>query len=155
MKIRADEHVAEAIIRAVREIALRDGWTLDSVVSAEQAGKPDVHWITEFMLGGGDAILSADRDFLENPPQVAAVFRTGAKVIHLPPKWGQAKGALQSAHILMWWARIEACIVSMKPRQCYRPPWNINETGELQAIAIDFQAAHKKLKKANRKQKSL
>jgi hypothetical protein len=100
------------------------------------------------MADGGDAILSADRDFLENPPQVDAVFRTGAKVIHLPPKWGQAKGTMQSAHILMWWARIEECILAMKPRQCFRPPWNINETGELQPVAIDFQSAQKKLKKA-------
>ena len=154
MRIRADEHVAEAIITAVREIALRDGWTLDSVVSARQAGKSDVHWITEFMADGGAVILSADRDFLENPPQVDAVFRTGAKVIHLPPKWGQAKGTMQSAHILMWWARIEECILAMKPRQCFRPPWNINETGELQPVAIDFQSAQKKLKKAAKKGKA-
>lgn len=153
MRIRADEHVAEAIIRAVREIALRDGWTLDSVVSAEQSGRSDVHWITEFMADGGDVILSADRDFLESPPQVDAVFRTGAKVIHLPPKWGQAKGVMQAAHILMWWARIEDCIITMQPRQCFRPPWNINEAGDLQRVSIDFQKAQQKLKKAASKQK--
>ena len=152
MRVRADEHVAEAIVRAVREIALRDGWMLDSVISAEQAGKSDVHWITEFMADGGDVILSADRDFLDNPPQVDAVFRTGAKVIHLPPKWGQAKGTMQCAHILMWWARIEECILAMKPRQCFRPPWNIYETGVLQPVALDFQSAQKKLKKASKKQ---
>src|SRR3546814_6654109 len=58
-----------------------------------------------FMSDGGDAILTADRDFLENAPQVEAVFNTGAKVIHLPAKWGQARGTLQAAHILMWWSR--------------------------------------------------
>src|SRR3546814_18713227 len=81
------------------------------------------------MSDGGDAILTADRDFLENAPQVEAVFNTGAKVIHLPAKWGQARGTLQAAHILMWWSRIEECIATMKPRQCFRPPWNIIETG--------------------------
>lgn len=95
MKVRADEHVAEAIVRAVRDIALADGWEIDSVVSAKQRGSSDVHWITEFMTGGGDLILSADRDFLESAPQVDAVFRTGAKVIHLPAKWGQAARAVK------------------------------------------------------------
>lgn len=151
MRIRADEHVAEAIIRAIREIELRDGWELDSVVSARQSGKSDVHWISEFMANGGDAILTADRDFLSNAPQVSAVFRTGAKVIHLPAKWGQARGTLQASHILMWWARIEKCIESMKPTQCFRPAWNIVETGELQQVTLDFQTAQKKLKKARRK----
>lgn len=60
MRIRADEHVAEAIIKAVREIALRDGWTLDSVVSARQAGKSDVHWITEFMAESGRTVNRAN-----------------------------------------------------------------------------------------------
>ena len=151
MRIRADEHVAQAIVAAVRDVALSPGWELDSVRSAGHHGSSDVHWITAFMNDGGDAILSADRDFLENPPQVDAVFRTGAKVIHLPPKWGQAKGRLQAAHILMWWDRIERCISEMKQRECYRPQWNINDTGTLQKVAIDFQAAQKKVKKAARK----
>lgn len=124
---------------------------IDSVVSARQSGQSDVHWITEFMSDGGDAILTADRDFLESPPQVAAVFSTGAKVIHLPAKWGQARGALQASHILMWWARIEDCLLSMKGRQCFRPPFNITETGALQRVQIDFQAAQKKMKKAAKK----
>ena len=154
MRVRADEHVAEAIVKAVREIALSDGWTLDSVVSARQNGQSDVHWITEFMADGGHVILTADRDFLENAPQVEAVFKTGAKVIHLPAKWGQARGTLQAAHILMWWSRIEACINSMQARQCFRPPWNITETGTLQQITIDFQSAQKKMKKARKKGKA-
>ncbi|MGH6649954.1 MAG: hypothetical protein ACREB7_02370 [Sphingopyxis sp.] len=154
MRVRADEHVAEAIVKAVREIALSDSWTLDSVVSARQKGKSDVHWITEFMAGGGHAILTADRDFLDNAPQVEAVFKTGAKVIHLPAKWGQARGTLQAAHILMWWGRIESCITSMQVRQCFRPPWNIAETGMLQQITIDFQSAQKKMEKARKKGKA-
>lgn len=145
--------MAPAIVQAVRDIALSAGWKIDSVFDAGDRGCSDVHWITAFMETGGDAILSADRDFLENPPQVVAVFNTGAKVIHLPPKWGQAKGRLQAAHILMWWERIEECIKEMKARECFRPPWNINDTGTMQKVAIDFQTAHKKLKKANRNAK--
>lgn len=106
------------------------------------------------MGDGGHAILTADRDFLENAPQVEAVFKTGAKVVHLPAKWGQARGTLQAAHILMWWGRIEACIASMQGRQCFRPPWNITETGTLQQITIDFQSAQKKMKKARKKGKA-
>ena len=95
--------------------------------------------------------MSADRDFLSRPPQVVAVFNTGLKVIHLPPKWGSARRALQAAHILLWWSRIESVIELMKPRECYRPPWNLTESGKLKRVPMDYASAQKKLKKASRK----
>lgn len=151
MKIRADEHVAPAIIAILRAIALSPEHELDSVFSAGDRGSSDVHWITKFSGEGGEAILTADTDFIKNPPQVAAVFNTGVKVIHLPPKWAGAEGRLQAAHLLLWWARIETTLKAMKPRECYRPPWNLQESGEMQKVDIDFQSASKKLKKAGRK----
>lgn len=151
MKIRADEHVAPAIIAILQAIALSAGNEIDSVLTAGDRGSSDVHWITKFAAEGGEAILTADTDFIKNPPQVAAVFNTGVKVIHLPAKWAGAEGRLQAAHLLLWWARIETTLASMKPRECYRPPWNLHETGEMQKVDIDFQSANKKLKKATRK----
>jgi len=141
--IRCDEHVSTVIVDAVRNIALRDGWGISSVLTVGHGGASDVHWITKFAENGGDAILSADKDFLTLEPQINAVFDTGMKVIHLPPRWAQAKGRLQAAHILQWWARIEDQIADMKPQECYRPEWNISETGKMKKVTINFAKAQR------------
>src|SRR5207248_1475847 len=106
---------------------------------------------TRFAREGGRAILSADVDFFKSPAQVIAVFNTGIRVIHFPPKWANAAGHLQAAHVLLWWRRIETQIATMKDRECYRPPWNINESGALTRVQIDYAEAHKKHKKAARR----
>lgn len=155
MIVRADEHVSPSIVDAIQRIALSPGWEISSTLRVGDRGKSDVHWITKFASEGGDAILSADRDFLTLEPQVNAVFDTGLRVIHLPSKWGSATRYLQAAHILQWWKRIEKSISSMKPRECYSPKWNIVETGELKKITIDFQKAQKKRKKLRKQQSSL
>lgn len=151
MKIRADEHVSPFIVKAIREIALSPGWEITSIHEVDQGGDDDVHWITAFANDGGDVILSADRDFLTLEPQVNAVFDTGLRVIHLPGKWGNAKGHMQAAHILQWWSRIETKISEMGARECYRPSWNIKETGELKKVKIDFAKAQRKRKRARKR----
>ncbi len=151
MKIRADEHVSPEIVRAVRDMALSPGWEFSSVIEVGDRGLADEHWITRFAQEGGAAIISADTDFLRTPPQVLAVLNTGMRVIHLPPRWASAGCHLQAAHILLWWGRIEATISEMRDRDCYRPPWNINESGELQRVKIHYEQAHKKHRKATRR----
>ena len=151
MKIRADEHVAPAALNAIRSIAPSDSREISHVRDVESAGTSDVHWITRFAKEGGQAILTADKDFIKNPPQIKAVSDTGIKIIHLPAKWQNADGRLQAAHLLLWWRRIEETLSTMKQRECYYPPWNLTETGRLNKIDIDFQRANKKIKKANRR----
>ena len=144
--------MAVAIVRAVRDIAVSDdSWEISSVKEVGDQGKSDVHWITKFAQEGGDAILSADKDFLKTPPQVMAVSQTGMKVIYLPPQWQNAEGRLQASHILLWWKRIEQAVADMKLRECYKPPWNISETGKMVKVDIDYHGANQKLKKANRR----
>lgn len=155
MRIRADEHVAPAIVDAVNEIAISDGFELTSVLGSGQKGASDVHWITAFAAEEGEAILTADTDFLKAPPQVTAVERTGVRVIHMPSAWANAPLAMQAAHILLWWRRIEAQLSAMKARECYSPPFNLNEDATLRKIPLDFQAATKKLKKAGRANRGL
>jgi len=149
VKIRADEHVSRRIVETVRAICLTEGWTLDQVNEAGDGGKPDQHWLHRFADAGGQAILTADVDFPTRPHQVAAVYNTGIKIILLPSKWAQARGFLQASHILLWWPRMEAKLKDMKPRECYRPDWTINDaTGAFKKIDIDFNKALKKLGKA-------
>jgi hypothetical protein len=151
LKIRADEHVSPEIVRAVREMALSAGWEITSVIEMGDRGLQDDHWITRFAREGGSAILSADTDFFKLPSQVIAVAKTGMKIIHFPPKWANAGCHLQAAHTLLWWRRIEEALTTMKPRECYRPPWNINESGELNRVQVDYARAYKKQRKADPK----
>jgi predicted nuclease of predicted toxin-antitoxin system len=151
LKIRADEHVSKEIVRAVREMALSPGWELSHVVEEGDKGTADDHWITRFANDGGHAILTADSDFFSLPVQVVAVLNTGVKVIHLPHKWANASCHLQAAHILLWWKRIEKKVTEMKARECYRPPWNINESGDLKQVKIDYAEAQKKQRKRSRR----
>ncbi len=151
MRIRADEHVAPAIVQAVNQIALSDGFHLTSVLKEGFQGASDVHWITAFAADGGEAILTADTDFLKQPPQVRAVERTGIKVIHLPSAWANASLAVQTGHILIWWHRIEAQLNAMNQRQCFQTPFTVSDNLPLKQIVIDFQGMNKKAKKAARR----
>lgn len=149
MRVRADEHVSPEIAEAISRLILSPGWQFDHVYDAGDRGTPDEHWITHFAKDGGQAIVTADTDFIHRPPQVVAVSNTGMKVLHLPRKWANAPGYLQASHMLMWWPRIETKLSEMKPRECYQPEWNVSgETGQFKKVDIDFAKAFKKARKA-------
>jgi hypothetical protein len=150
LKIRGDEHVSPEVVDAVVRSALSEGFTLDCITEIGARGSADVHWITAFAEEGGKAILTADTDFIRRPHQVMAVHDAGLAIIHLPPKWQNAQLHMQMAHLLIWWKRIEAAVSEAKPRECWRPEWNISESGKLQKIKVDYEEAKKKLSKANR-----
>ena len=150
MRIRADEHIAPTIVQAINQVALGAGFELTSVLKEGFKGSSDVHWITAFAADGGEAILTADTDFLKQPPQVQAVERTGIRVIHLPSAWANASRAIQAGHLLIWWQRIEAQLKAMKARECYTMPFTVSESVPLKKVAIDFQGMSKKAKKATR-----
>lgn len=150
MRIRADEHIAPAIVQAINQIALGEGFELTSVIKEGFGGSSDVHWITAFATNGGQAILTADTDFLKQPPQVQAVERTGVRVIHPPSAWANSSRATQAGHLMIWWQRIEAQLTAMKPRECYTMPFGISDSVPLKKMAIDFQGMSKKAKKATR-----
>ncbi len=135
----------------MNDIALGEGFQLTSVMNAGFSGASDVHWITAFAEDGGDAILTADTDFLKLPPQVMAVQRTGVRIIHLPSSWANAKRALQAGHLLMWWRRIEVQLTVMKPRECFTMPFNVSEDAGMKRVPLDFQGIGKKAKKAGRR----
>ena len=133
------------------ELALSPDFEFSSIFHVGHDGSPDEYWATEFAKGGGDAILTADTDFFRKPNQVVAIDQTGLKVIHLPSRWANARAHLQAAHILMWWLRIEVKLQEANPREVWMVQWNINEAGELKRKKVDYGAAHKKLRKAERR----
>jgi hypothetical protein len=147
LRIRADEHISEGIVRAVREMALSPGWELSHVIEVGDRGSTDVHWVTKFARDGGHAILSGDTDFFKRHQQVLAIKSTGMRVIHLPHRWANSRCELQASHVLLWWRRIETTIAKMAPQECYRVPWNLSEEGELLKIKIDYQDAERKAKR--------
>jgi hypothetical protein len=151
LKIRCDEHVSPKIVASVRDLALSPGWELSSVREVGHGGDDDPHWITKFASEGGEGILTADRDFISLEPQVNAVFDTGMRVILMPKQWGMAKGYLQAAHILQWWRRIELKLEEMRARECWRPEWNIRETGSIKPVKIDFAHAQRSRRRSARK----
>ena len=130
--------------------ALSSAFEISSVYESNQRATPDEHWITAFAKDGGDAILSADKDFFRKPHQVVAVDDTGLRVIYLPTRWANAPRHLQAAHILMWWRRIEVSLAESKPREIWAVPWNVSEEGKLQRKKVDYGHYRKKLKKATR-----
>jgi PIN like domain len=138
------------IVNAIKRIAKPVRFDVSSVYETDDRGSADAHWIRKFAQEGGKIIMSADADFFRKPHQVIAVQDNGMILIHLPPKWANAKLHLQAAHILAWRGRLESKFESAKPRECWRPDWNISEDGEMKRVSIDFECARKKLKKANR-----
>ena len=81
MKIRADEHIAEKIVRLVRDMALSDGWELSHVIEAGQRGTADEHWATQFANDGGQAIISADKIISVRTALVTRSFSSSSGVI--------------------------------------------------------------------------
>lgn len=147
MKIRIDENISPHLAKYIRVQVLRDGWELTHVREIGHGGKDDDHWITLFAKEGGNAIITGDDDFIKKPEAVNAVFDTGMRVIHLPKRFCNSQIDMQSAHLLLWWRRIEQKIETMSQRECYSPPWNLAQKGELRKTNIDFAKAQKKRRK--------
>jgi hypothetical protein len=153
VKIRADEHVSPPIVRFIRELALSPGWELSSVREVGHGGDGDVTWVTKFAREGGDAILSADKDFFRRPQQMVAVCDAGLRVVHMPPKWANSSRNMQASHILFWWEKIESTLSASRPRQCWRVPWGFSGTA-LTLVKVNYEDSRKRLKKAKRRKQA-
>jgi hypothetical protein len=94
--------------------------------------------------------VSGDTDFFKHHHLVVALHDAGLQIVHMPSKWSNASGHLQMAHTLLWWRRIESALSSGYPRQCWKPPWNISEAGDIQRIRVDYEAHRKKARKSDR-----
>ncbi len=123
MKIRADENVSLKIVWALRDFGLPANWELSSTVEARQTGQADIRWVDEFAKQGGDAILTADRDFVTNALLIRVVHEMGLKVVLFPRAFSTSNKFEQAAHVFRWWKRIEAELPAMSPGECRRTEW--------------------------------
>ena len=130
MKIRADEHISVKVLRAVREVVLKDGIDLSHVNEKGQSGHSDVHWTTAFANDKGRAVLTSDKGFIKGP-QRKAIEATGLQVILLPKKWAESLANVQAAFILYWWSKIEKAVASGRDSDIWILRWGFNEKGEL------------------------
>ena len=135
MKIRADEHIAPKIVRAVRDLVLSSTHELSHVREYHSARTADETWVPRFALEGGKAILSADRHMLARPHQQAAVLASGVSCIILPPQWAQSRRHEQAAHILWWWPRIEACLEATEDPRFWKVPFGFDKS-KLEEISV-------------------
>ena len=140
MKIRADEHVAPKIVKAVQSLVLSDGFELTHVRDFHAARTADETWIPRFAAENGQVILSADRKMLGRPHQLAAIAEGDLIAVFLSAQWAEARRNVQAASILWWWPKIELTIKSATPQQCFRVPWDFK--GEtLEELRVDFVKA--------------
>ncbi len=140
MRIRADEHIAPKITKAVQSLILADGRELTHVREFHAARTADETWIPRFAAEGGQVILSADRKMLSRPHQLAAIAEGNLIGIFLSSQWAESKRNIQAASIIWWWPKIERTISAAKPRQCFKVPFDF--IGDyLEEIQIDFARA--------------
>ena len=114
MKLIADEHVSQKIVRAVSEMALDPNWNLSSIITDgnEFRGQHDEDWISIFAGNGGQVIVSADRKMLKRPTLIKKVCQLGLIGIYFPAEWAESRCGRQAAHMLYWWPRIEQTILA-------------------------------------------
>lgn len=140
MKIRADEHIAPKITKALEILVLPNGWELTHVRDFHAARTADETWIPRFAAEGGQVILSADRKILARPHQLAAIAEGNLIGVFLSPQWAEAKRNVQAANIIWWWPKIEKAISTAAPKQCFRVPPDFR-AGDLEELRIDFEKA--------------
>jgi hypothetical protein len=139
LKVRADENVSIRIVRAVRDIALSQGWELSHVREHHESRTLDETWLPRFAQESGNAILSADRKMLARPNQIRAIAATGLVGIFLPRRWAESRRHIQAAHILYWWPRIEETIASSAKSACWRVPFGFTDAN-IEVLPTNFGA---------------
>jgi hypothetical protein len=140
LRIRADEHIAPKITKAVQSLVLTEGWELTHVRDFHAARTADETWIPRFAAEGGNAILSADRKMLGRPHQLAAIAEGNLIGVFLSSQWAGSRRHVQAASIIWWWPKIEKAISAASPRQCFKVPFDFSGDS-LQEIHIDFEGA--------------
>lgn len=138
MKIRADEHVAPKIIKAVETLILSDGWELSHVRDKHSSRTMDETWVPQFADEGGKGILSGDRKMLAKPHQIMAIIHNGLVGVFMSKQWSEAKRHIQASNLLLWWPRIEGAFKTSKPGKCWKVPFEFSLGGDLEDVTPSY-----------------
>lgn len=141
-----DEHVSRRIVRAIRDLALRDGWELSHVRDVHERRTADETWIPRFAQEGGFALISGDRRMRARPHQIAAIRDSGLVCMFLSPDWATAQRAVQAASLLYWWRKIESKLEEAKRGECWLVPFDFSDK-ELIDISIAYEKVSREEKK--------
>ncbi|MBS4046130.1 MAG: DUF5615 family PIN-like protein [Alphaproteobacteria bacterium] len=140
MKIRADEHIAPKIVRAIQMLVLRAGWEISHVRDVHDARTADETWIPRFAREGGQVILSGDRKMLARPHQIKAIAESGVIGVFLSSQWAQAQRHIQAAHLIHCWPEIERALLESKERDCWKVPFEYGAV-TLQKLSVNYSEA--------------
>lgn len=140
MKIRADEHVAPKIIRALKDLTLSTGWELSHVREVHGARTADETWVPRFASEGGKAIITADANMLKRPHQILAIRQSNVVGLILPHTWASSRRHVQASSLIYFWPEIEACFSAAQPGDFWRIPAALHR-GPLEKLDIDYDTA--------------
>jgi predicted nuclease of predicted toxin-antitoxin system len=140
VKVRADEHVAPKIVRALKEVSLSPGWELSHVRDSHGARTADETWVPKFASEGGRAIITADANMLKRPHQILAIQQSGVIGLILPSVWAQSKRHVQASSLIYFWPEIEACFTAGAPGEFWRIPTHLHR-GPLEKLNINYAQA--------------
>jgi hypothetical protein len=148
LRLCADENVAPKLSLLLREQLLSKGFQLDIIDDHAARSVDDQIWVRKFAASGGQAIIGGDAAMSKKPHEVVAIAETGLILIILDERWPQQKKHVQISYLFYWWPHIEVAIKNAKPGQCLKVPWGWNHPkDEIKLMAIDVQAAYKKVRK--------
>lgn len=149
MKICADENVAPALSKLIKEQLLSREHSLETVDDHQARGVDDKIWVRKFADAGGEAIVGADFQMNKKPHEIVAINETGLRLVVLDEKWPRQKKNVQISYLFYWWPEIERTLATAGKGQCFKVPWGWpNDTAnQIKPIRIDLQKAYKQVKK--------
>ena len=149
MKIRADEHVAPKILRALENLVLRDDWELSHVRDFHGARTLDETWIPRFASEGGRVLLSGDASMLRRPHELKAILESRVVVVVMAPPWQNSKRHQQAASLIWHWPAIEAALLTASDGDCWRVPFAFGSS-TIEKVSVNYAKAIQAGKKAGK-----
>ena len=151
MRLCADENVAPALSRLIRDNVLSRKHQLDTVDDYAARGVDDQVWVRRYADAGGEAIIGGDAAMMKKPHEIVAIVETGLRLVILDERWPRERFHVQASYLFYWWPHIEAVLENMRPGTAMKVPWGWGHPEDaIRPIQFDAQGAYKKLKRRDR-----
>ena len=121
VKILADENISIHLIKILHMVGVRTAYPFDKEEPGGQFPKatPDEEWIPQ-ADARGFVCLTQDRKTLRQSHIAQVICESGARMIFLPAKWGDAGLRMQLLWSLKYWPKLEERAATMKPGECVK-----------------------------------